>query len=78
LKLIVDNTSAQILLIAIEIKSTNNIQSKHLKGLKSFVSDYPHARPIVVSLDKLTRKTDGVDIMYVHHFLEALWAGKIF
>lgn len=64
--------------IAIEIKSTNNIQSKHLKGLKSFVSDYPHARPIVVSLDKLTRKTDGVEIMYVHHFLEALWAGKIF
>lgn len=64
--------------VAIEIKSTNNIQSKHLKGLKSFVSDYPHARPIVVSLDKLTRKTDGVEIMYVHHFLEALWKGKIF
>lgn len=64
--------------IAIEIKSTNNIQNKHLKGLKSFVSDYPQARPIVVSLDKLTRKTDGVEIMYVHHFLEALWAGKIF
>ncbi|MED9995429.1 MAG: DUF4143 domain-containing protein [Paludibacteraceae bacterium] len=64
--------------VAIEIKSTNNIQSKHLKGLKSFVSDYPHARPIVVSLDKLTRKTDGIEIMYVHHFLEALWKGKIF
>lgn len=64
--------------VAIEIKSTNNIQSKHLKGLKSFVSDYPHARPIVVSLDKLTRKTDGVEIMYVHHFLEALWKGNIF
>lgn len=64
--------------VAIEIKSTNNIQSKHLKGLKSFVSDYPHARPIVVSLDKLTRKTDGIEIMYVHHFLEALWRGNIF
>ncbi|MBQ2025735.1 MAG: ATP-binding protein [Paludibacteraceae bacterium] len=64
--------------VAIEIKSTNNIQSKHLKGLKSFVSDYPHARPIVVSLDKLTRKTDGIEIMYVHHFLEALWKGNIF
>lgn len=64
--------------VAIEIKSTNNIQSKHLKGLKSFVSDYRHARPIVVSLDKLTRKTDGIEIMYVHHFLEALWKGNIF
>jgi predicted AAA+ superfamily ATPase len=64
--------------VAIEIKSTNNIQNKHLKGLKSFVSDYPHARPIVVSLDKLTRKTDGIEIMYVHHFLEALWKGNIF
>lgn len=64
--------------VAIEIKSTDNIQNKHLKGLKSFVSDYPTAHPIVVSLDKITRKIDDIDVYYVHDFLSALWQGKIF
>lgn len=64
--------------VAIEIKSTDNIQNKHLKGLKSFVSDYPGARPIVVSLDKITRKIDDINVYYVYDFLSALWQGKIF
>ena len=64
--------------VAIEIKSTDNIQNKHLKGLKSFVSDYPGARPIVVSLDKITRKIDDINVYYVYDFLSALWQGEIF
>lgn len=64
--------------VAIEIKSTDNIQNKHLKGLKSFVSDYPGARPIVVSLDKITRKIDDINVYYVYDFLSALWKGEIF
>lgn len=64
--------------VAIEIKSTDNIQNKHLKGLKSFVSDYPGARPIIVSLDKITRKIDDINVYYVYDFLSALWKGEIF
>ena len=64
--------------VAIEIKSTDNIQNKHLKGLKSFVSDYPGARPIVVSLDKITRKIVDINVYYVYDFLSALWKGEIF
>ena len=64
--------------VAIEIKSTDNLQNKHLKGLKSFVSDYPGARPIVVSLDKITRKIDDINVYYVYDFLSALWKGEIF
>ena len=64
--------------VAIEIKSTDNIQNKHLKGLKSFISDYPGARPIVVSLDKITRKIDDINVYYVYDFLSALWKGEIF
>ena len=64
--------------VAIEIKSTDNIQNKQLKGLKSFVSDYPTARPIIVSLDKISRKIEGIEVYYVNDFLSALWQGKIF
>ena len=63
--------------VAIEIKSTDNIQNKQLKGLKSFVSDYPTARPIIVSLDKISRKIEGIEVYYVNDFLSALWQGKI-
>jgi predicted AAA+ superfamily ATPase len=33
---------------AIEIKSARSVKSKHLKGLKSFIQDYPDARPVCV------------------------------
>ena len=37
--------------IAIEIKSTDEVKSRHLKGLKAFTEDFPQARAIIVSLD---------------------------
>lgn len=38
------------LLWAVEIKSSKVVQSKDLIGLKSFMEDYPHAKPICVSI----------------------------
>ena len=64
--------------VAIEIKSTDNIESRHLKGLKAFHDDFPSARLIVVSLDPFDRKTDsGIEIMNVHRFFDALWSGQV-
>lgn len=63
--------------IAIEIKSAEEIQKRHLKGLKSFGDDYPQSRRILVSLDRINRKEDGIELIYVHDFLAELWRGGI-
>lgn len=65
--------------IAIEIKSTEDVQNKHLKGLRAFADEYPGCRKIIVALDRISRTTDdGIEIMYVYDFLKQLWDGKLF
>lgn len=65
--------------IAIEIKSTQEVQNKHLKNIRSFANDYPSARKIVVSQDIFSRSTDDdIELVYVYDFLKALWLGKYF
>lgn len=63
--------------VAIEIKSSTEINSTHLKGLRSFGEDYPQARLIVVSLDMYRRRRDRFEIIPVREFLSDLWNGKI-
>ena len=63
--------------IAIEIKSTDEVRSRHLKGLKAFQEDFPQAKAIVVSLDKYPRILNGVEIIPAVEFLRALWNAEI-
>jgi predicted AAA+ superfamily ATPase len=63
--------------IAIEIKSSNEINTRHLKGLKAFQEDFPEARAIVVSMDKIKRVLNGVEIFPATEFLNALWKDEI-
>ncbi len=63
--------------IAIEIKSAEEIQPRHLKGLKSFGDDYPDSHRIMVSLDRINRHEGDIELIYVHDFLKMLWSGKI-
>lgn len=63
--------------IAIEIKSAEEIHPRHLKGLKSFGDDYPNSRRILVSLDRICRRNDDVELIYVYDFLKMLWKGEI-
>jgi uncharacterized protein len=63
--------------IAIEIKSSNEINSRHLKGLKAFQEDFPQARAIVVSMDKSKRILNGIEIFPATEFLKALWKDEI-
>lgn len=64
--------------VAIEVKSTDNVQTKHGKGLKSFSEDYEINHKIIVSLDPYPR-TIGEDIKILpwRIFLDQLWAGDI-
>lgn len=63
--------------IAIEIKSTDEVKSRHLKGLKAFKEDFLEARTIIVSLDKYPRVMNGVEIIPAEQFLKALWNSEI-
>jgi uncharacterized protein len=63
--------------IAIEVKSTDNVQNRHLKGLKQFANDYQPKRSIIISKDKYYRKTENIEMMHIEHFLDELWKDKI-
>lgn len=63
--------------VAIEIKSTDHIESEHKKGLQRFVEEHPDAKQIIVSRDTLTRRAGNIDLYYVTDFFKALWAGEI-
>ena len=64
--------------VAIEIKSTNEVQSRHLRGLKAFKEEHPECRLIVVALEERPRLFNGVEVWPAKAFLERLWAGKVF
>ena len=63
--------------VAIEFKSSEEVQSKHTKGLKAFSEEYADARLIVVSMDVNPRMLNGVEIVPALDFLQLLWEGKI-
>lgn len=63
--------------VAIEVKSGNNIQNKHLKGLKSFSEEFTTKRQIIVCNETYYRKVGKIEIMPVEYFLKTLWAGEI-
>lgn len=64
--------------LAIEVKSTQEIMHKHLKGLHAFHQEYIDCPLLCVSLDKFTRESEGVRLMYINDFLKQLWADKLF
>jgi predicted AAA+ superfamily ATPase len=63
--------------VALEIKSTNMINPRHLKGLKSFSEEYKAKKLIVVSTDPYPRKINDITVLPWNIFLEKLWSGEI-
>lgn len=64
--------------VAIEIKSTERVETKHKKGLKAFKEEHPDCRLMLVSLDPITRKSGDKELVYVLDFLKMLWNGQVF
>ncbi|OYZ21459.1 MAG: hypothetical protein B7Y39_09000 [Bdellovibrio sp. 28-41-41] len=58
--------------IAIEIKSTNQTNESHLKGLKALKEEGQIKRFVVVSNDKLERKIDGFEFIYWKNFIKQM------
>ncbi len=63
--------------VAIEVKSTNQATTRHLKGLKSFAEEYPVKKLILISNDPQPRKVGNIMVMPWKAFLEELWSGDI-
>lgn len=63
--------------VAIEFKSSEEVQSKHTKGLRAFEEDFPEARKIIVSLDCYKRILNGIEVIPAMEFLQMLWNGEI-
>jgi predicted AAA+ superfamily ATPase len=63
--------------IAIEVKSSSNISRKHLKGLEYLQEENILKRYILVSQDRISKKTNGIEVMHWKSFLELLWGDKL-
>ncbi|MDR2358335.1 MAG: ATP-binding protein [Prevotellaceae bacterium] len=62
---------------AIEVKSTSEAQTRHLKGLKAFAKEYPVKKLVLVSNDPYPRMVDNIWILPWQTFLQQLWNGEI-
>ncbi len=62
---------------AVEIKSTDRVQDRHLSGLRAFKEEH-QTQYILVSRDPTPRKTDdGILILPWEIFLQRLWSGDL-
>lgn len=64
---------------AIEVKSCQEVQNRHLKGLRVLREEHPQSRLVCISHDMAPRMTeDGIEIWPVEDFLKQQWNGKFF
>ena len=63
--------------IAIEIKSTEKISSKHLRGLKALREENVFRHFYLISFDPIAIVQEGVQCLHCVEFLERLWDGQI-
>jgi predicted AAA+ superfamily ATPase len=60
---------------AVEVKAKSNVSPQDLKSLRALAEEQKLKRYLCVSLEPRAREVDGVTILPVQEFLEALWAG---
>jgi len=63
--------------VAIEVKASSQINSRHLKGLKSFAEEYKVKKQIIVCNDPFPRQMGDILVMPWQIFLDRLWEGEI-
>ncbi|MBI1382179.1 MAG: AAA family ATPase [Planctomycetaceae bacterium] len=64
--------------VAIEVKSSEQPTSDHLRGLRAWREEHPGSRAILVCRAPRQRRTeDGLEILPWQEFLSALWDGAV-
>ena len=64
--------------VAIEVKGTNNVQTRDLNGLRAYADEHRPRRAVLVSNEAAPRRTsDGLWILPWRDFLERLWSDDL-
>lgn len=63
--------------LAIEVKSTTNVNKRHLKGLLALKEEQIVSHHILVSHDEVCHTIDGIELLHWKIFLKRLWEGKL-
>lgn len=63
--------------VGIEIKSSEEIKTRHLSNFKPFREEFPQCRCIMVSRDSISRQMGNIEVLYYKDFLKALWTGNV-
>ena len=63
--------------LAVEVKATEKVSEKMLKGLKKIKDEGAFKHHILVTLDPIQREIDGIKCMDWKTFLTQLWENKI-
>jgi len=58
---------------AVEVKAKENVSAQDLKSLRAFAEEKQVKRYLCVSLEPRARKIDGISVLPLSEFLEALW-----
>jgi uncharacterized protein len=61
---------------AIEVKAKENVSPQDLKSLRALAEEKQLKRYLCVSLESRARKVEGVSVLPLSEFLEALWGGE--
>jgi uncharacterized protein len=61
---------------AIEVKAKQNVAAQELKSLRALAEEKQLKRYLCVSLEPRPRKIDGILVLPLTEFLDALWAGE--
>ena len=63
--------------VAIEVKSSETVDSSETRGLRAFSEEHPSARLIIVSMEQRPRRHKDIEIWPAREFLRKLWEDKI-
>ena len=64
--------------VAIEVKGSERVHSKHTKGLRALLEEHKVKRAIVVCLEKQPRRLgSSIEVLPWQTFLEMLWSGEL-
>lgn len=63
--------------VAIEVKSSETVDSSETRGLRAFSEEHPSTRLIIVSMEQRPRRHKDIEIWPAREFLRKLWADEI-
>jgi uncharacterized protein len=61
---------------AVELKAKTNVSGTDLKGLRALAEEASFKRLVCASLEPRPRRVDGIEVLPLTRFLQALWAGE--